>query len=219
MKLDETTITILKNFQTINPSIQIDEGNVILTKSPTGTIGAMATVQNDFPRTFAIYELKRFLSVANMFKDGEIEFDETFLTFRDGKKSLRYTYCDPVTIMIPKKRPEKFAPETVFFEFTLTAEMLKEALAGMNVLGHEGIVIKGKDGKLVITTSSQTNADSFALDIGETDKDFAFILESQKLNMIPKDYLVSLSRKRFLHLDSDDLQYWIAAHKSSYVNE
>lgn len=218
MQLDETTLTILKNFQTINSAIQIKEGNVITTKSTVGNVLARAVVHVEFPKTFCIYELKRFLSVISTFKNAEIEFSDSYLTFVEGNKRLRYTYCDPEMIVVPMKEPGSFPAQDVFFEFTLTADMLKEALVGMSVLGHDGVVFKGVDGKLMITTASEVNADSFMMEIGETDETFNFIFEASKLNIIPKDYKVTLSRKRHMHLETDNLAYWISANKNSTVD-
>lgn len=217
MKLDETTITVLKNFQLINPSIQFNAGNVITTAAPTYNMLARAVVPVEFPRSFCVLELRRFLSVLGMLKEAELEFDETFLTFVEGKTRLRYSYCEPKAIVVPKKEPKKFPEDDLFFEFTLTSNVLKETIMGMNVLGHKAITISGDGERLSINSRSETNADRFAIDIGETDKTFSFIFEDSKLNFLQKDYTVSLSKRKYMYMEAEGIEYWVAAHKDSML--
>ena len=48
MKLTPNTITILKNFSSINPSIYIREGNTIRTIAVSGNIAAVAEIEEEF---------------------------------------------------------------------------------------------------------------------------------------------------------------------------
>ena len=210
MKISKETLTILKNFQLINPSIYIEEGNTILTKSPASTVIGKALVSDAFPKSFAIYELARFLSVASMMKEAEIHFDDLFLTFNEGNKKIRYGYCDPEVIVYPLKKPVKFPKDEIYGEFFLSSLMLKETLSAMNVLGHEGIVIRGEDGLLKLTSYSTSSNDLFSMEIGEIDKTFSLIIEASKLNLIQKDYDVTISKKKFVRLSSENLEYYIA---------
>ena len=219
MKLDEHTLTVLKNFQGINQSIRIDAGNVITTSSPSKTFLGRAKLEVQFPKTFAIYNVKTFLSIALMFKDAEIEFHDNYLNFVDGKKKIRFTFCDISTIVYPERPLSRFPEDEVFLEFTLTSDMLKEVHTVISVLGHDGIILKGEKGKLLLTTSSDSNQSEFVREIGETDRTFGFIFESTKLNFIPQDYKVSLAKKLKMHLESDTIEYWVAGHAKSKFSE
>lgn len=219
MKLDESTTEILKNFQTINNSIQISEGDTTITMASSETVLARAKFPIQFPMTFCIHDMARFLSVAKMFKEGEIDFSDSYLTFRDGKKKVRYSFCDPDVITLPKKPPAMFPKQDQFFQFTLTASMIDEALSGMNVLKHSAIAIIGDGDTLSIETVTNVNSDKFSMDIGETNHTFKFIFEASKLNFLPRDYTVTLSRKRHMHLQSDGLEYWVAGGKDSTITE
>jgi len=95
MKLSENTISVLKNFATINPSVLIKQGNTIATISPQRTILARATVEEEFPQQFAIYELAKFLGVLSLFKEPELEFGPQQVMITSGKQSVNYTYADP----------------------------------------------------------------------------------------------------------------------------
>ena len=60
MKLSEKTFTLLKNFATINNSVLVKQGSKLRTISIAKNILAEATVNEEFPRDFAIYELNQF---------------------------------------------------------------------------------------------------------------------------------------------------------------
>ena len=54
MKLSNETVTVLKNFSTINQNLVIKPGNSINTMSAMKNIVAKAIVTEDFPQAFAI---------------------------------------------------------------------------------------------------------------------------------------------------------------------
>ena len=62
MKLSNETVSVLKNFSTINQNLVIKGGNKIATMSAMKNIVAKAEVLEDFPQEFAIYDLNEFLS-------------------------------------------------------------------------------------------------------------------------------------------------------------
>ena len=62
MKLSEKTFTLLKNFATINNSVLVKQGSKLRTISIAKNILAEATVNEEFPRDFAIYDLNQFLN-------------------------------------------------------------------------------------------------------------------------------------------------------------
>ena len=76
MKLSESTVEVLKNFSTINPSLVFKEGNLLRTVSPQKNILASSVVAESFPSDFAIYELNQFLGLNSLFDNGSIAFGE-----------------------------------------------------------------------------------------------------------------------------------------------
>jgi hypothetical protein len=68
MKVSERTTNLLKNYANINQSIEFREGNVLKTVSPLNTILASVETEEEFPRTFPIYELNRFLGTLLLFQ-------------------------------------------------------------------------------------------------------------------------------------------------------
>ena len=67
MKLSNETVTVLKNFSTINQNLVIKEGTELTTMSALKNIVARATVKDTFPQEVAIYDLNEFLSALSLF--------------------------------------------------------------------------------------------------------------------------------------------------------
>ena len=66
MKLSKETITILKNFATINSGIYFKQGSTISTVSPQKNILADAEISENIPKSFGIYDLNNFLSAISI---------------------------------------------------------------------------------------------------------------------------------------------------------
>ena len=62
MKLSDSTLTVLKNFEWIQNSILVKEGNQLRTISVAKIILADADIPEDFPRDVAIYDLNQVLN-------------------------------------------------------------------------------------------------------------------------------------------------------------
>ena len=89
MKLSDKTLVILKNFAGINNSILVKRGDNLRTISLAKNILAEASINEEFPRDFAIYDLNQFLNGLGLHQDPELDFKEdSFLSIREGKLSL-----------------------------------------------------------------------------------------------------------------------------------
>jgi hypothetical protein len=67
MKLSTETISVLKNFSTINANLMVKAGSSLSTMSAMKNIVAKADVSEEFPSDFAIYDLNEFLSALSLF--------------------------------------------------------------------------------------------------------------------------------------------------------
>lgn len=215
MKLTTNTVNIFKNFSKINPSILIQEGNVLKTISPSKTIMAKAKVDNDFSRKFAIYNLDRFISTVSLFNDPELKFGDKSVEIFDGNKKSQYTYADESTIT---KAPDKeINLPSVDVRFTLTHDNLKDVEKASGVLSLPEIVIVG-DGTNVFIQAADTknpSGDVYSINIGDTDKTFKAIFKAENIKIIPGDYEVSISSRGISHFSGKDVEYWIAVESSS----
>ena len=86
MKLSSETLAVLKNFVSINASIEFKTGNKLATISPTKTVLAKATIKDTFPQDFCIHDLNQFLSVHSLDKDCDKEAIRLLNNGGDWKK-------------------------------------------------------------------------------------------------------------------------------------
>lgn len=216
MKLSENTINILKNYASINPMILVKEGNVLTTVSPARSILAKATVEESFPRQFAIYELPRFLGVLSLFSEPEIEFGEKQLRIVSGRQSVNYTYADPSTIIAPPERQIVFPGAEV--EFTVTQQDLQKIVRATGVLQLKSVVVIGNGSTITVAAASAKNptADSFAIEVGETDKQFEIFYSTENIiKLISAEYNVKISKEGLTQFNSTNVEYFMASEAGS----
>ena len=105
MKLSESTLSLLKNFSTINQSILFKQGNRLRTISVMKNILAEATIGEDLPKDFGIYDLNQFLNGLALHNNPELDFeDESYVIIKEGRSRSKYFFADPNVIITP---PEK----------------------------------------------------------------------------------------------------------------
>ena len=101
MKLSEKTLSVLKNFSSINQSIFIKSGDKLRTISLMKNILAEATVPEDFPKDFGIYDLSQFLVGLTLHDNPVLDFtNDSFVYIKDGSSSrVKYFFSDPAVIV------------------------------------------------------------------------------------------------------------------------
>ena len=219
MKLSERTITLIKNFSSINQSMLFRKGSMLRTVDKDKTVMAEAEIKECFDRDFAIYDLNKFLGVLSLFNDPEIEHEDSCCVIEDQKQTLRYVYGDPGSFMNPGDKPIVFPSTDIIFD--LSATDLKQVQRAGDVLQLPEIVVRG-DGKDITIGNCNTKnptADQFSIRIGETDKRFEAIFKSSRLRMLPGDYKVSLTDKKFSKFEADGLKYYVALEATSTFNK
>lgn len=226
MKISGETLSILKNFATINSGILFKEGNVISTVSPQKNILADAVVAETFPQTFGIYDLNNFLSVMSLFKDGaELEFDSKHVFIRGlaGRSKIKYRFTEPSMIVsAPDTRPKL---PTTDVQFKLTDEDFNWILRSANVLGSPNIAIESDGSEVNITTFDITNdsahTNSVSLSNVETNgSEYKLIFKTENLKMLPGTYNVEISSKGIAKFigESNNITYYVTLETSSTYN-
>lgn len=223
MQINQRTLQLIKNFSTINPSIQFKKGNVMRTVSPNKTIMASAKVDQEFPVDFAIYDLSKFLSVLSLFKKPNLDFEEKQVRISAGNEKIYFTYADPETIKYATPKKEIKLPH-VDVAFTVTPEMLASVSKATSVLGVPDIAIVGEEGKIMLRAfdSDHKTSDFYSFEIGETDKYFKAIFKAEYLKLIPQTYNVQICKTEDTALSQfsgDGINYWIAIELNSTFEE
>jgi hypothetical protein len=222
------TLSILKNFASIRNSILVDKGNVLTTLSPGNNILGEATVSENFPVSFAIWDLNQFIGVISLFSDSVLEWNEKSVTIV-GKGSsgntnrIIYLYADPEVIRLTNKKI-KNSPNPIL-EFDITQKQFEEIhiASKMMQLPHVCVEPLGDSpGAGICINALDKNNDStniFSLEISpssvtslDVTGEFSFVFDRDNLKMLPGDYRVSITDKmiaKFTH-SKYNLFYWIA---------
>ena len=218
MKLSKSTLDILKNFSNINQSICFKEGNELSTLSIQKNILSRAVVTEEFPRSFAIYDLSEFLSGLTLFEDPEFNFDnDNYVIVRDRRNTSRYFFADPSTIVQPPENKVELPSKDVCF--TVPWSDISNIIKAAAIYQIEDLAVVG-DGtsvKLVVRDKKNDTSNSYAVKVGETDRQFCFNFKVENLKLLPGDYEVTISKQNAsLFRDANrDLEYLIALEPDS----
>jgi hypothetical protein len=219
MKLNENTVNVLKNFSTINQSILVKPGNVIRTVMSGKSVLAKATLDQEFPSQFAIYDISRFLGVVSQFDDPELEFKEKHVVVRQGSETCDYTFSDPSLFLAPPERDIVVNDYKV--NFNLPQVHLTKITRALGVLGLPELAITGKGGKIFLQAIDVkgTSADVFSIEVGTTDIEFRTVFKSENIKVMNGDYDVSISPRGLAHFKGKNIEYWIAVEATSTYQE
>jgi len=213
MKLSDKTISVLKNFSSINQSILFKEGSKLRTISVMKNILAEATVTEEFMKDFGIYDLNQFLNGLSLHKNPELDFaNDGYVMIREGKMRSKYFFADPNAIITPPEKEINLPSEDVIFQ--LSTEQLDKLLKAAAVYQLPDLSAVGEDGvvKLVVRDKKNDTSNTFAIIVGETDKEFVFNFKVENIKVLPGTYEVSISQKLLSRFTSQnhDLTYYIA---------
>lgn len=218
MKFSENTISILKNFSGINQSLLFKQGNIIKTISVMKNILAEATIEEELPKDFGIYDLNQFLNGISLHKSAELDFDnEGYVVIREGKSRSKYFFSDPSVIVTPPDKSISLPSEDVCFVLDTKEldKLLKAAavyqLPDLSAVGEAGVV------KLVVRDKKNDTSNDFSIIVGETDSEFTFNFKVENIKILPGTYEVVISQKllsRFKNTGTD-ITYYIALEPDS----
>ena len=218
MKLSDKTLTLLKNFSSINQSIMFKQGSSLRTISVMKNILAEANIQEDIPKDFGIYDLNQFLNGLALHKDPELDFDnEGYAVIREGKMRSKYFFAEPSVIVSPPDKDIDLPTEDVCFVLNTQQldKLLKAAsvyqLPDLSAIGEAGVI------KLVVRDKKNDTSNDFSIVVGETNSDFVFNFKVENIKIIPGTYDVVVSQKLLSRFTSQnyDLTYYIALEPDS----
>ena len=102
MKLSESTLSVLKNFSTINQSILFKQGRRLRTISVMKNILAEVTIDEELPKDFGIYDLNQFLNGMGLHQSPELDFaNDSYVVIKEGKMRTKYFFADANVIITP----------------------------------------------------------------------------------------------------------------------
>jgi len=219
MKLSNETVSVLKNFSTINQNLVIKGGHKIATMSAMKNIVAKAEVLEEFPQEFAIYDLNEFLSAISLFSKPELEFENDFvmITEEGTSKSLKYWYSDPSVVTTPTK--DITMPECEV-KFNLSSDTLAMVTKAAAVIGAPDMALES--GSLKVTDKKNATANNYALDldVNSESENYKFWFKVENLKLIQGSYDVQVSSKNISHFKNStgNVEYFIALEPESAYN-
>ena len=222
MKLSDSTLAVLKNFAGINNSILVKKGTQLRTISVAKNILAEAEIPEDFPRDVAIYDLNQFLNGLSLHQDPNLDFTEdSHITIKEGRRRVKYFYADPQVIIAPPEKEINLPTQEVCFQLESTSldKLVKAAavyqLPDLSVIGENGEIT------MVVRDKKNDTSNEYAVNVGETDKQFEFNFKMENIKIIPGAYDVVISSKLLSEFTNTqyNLKYFIALEPDSTYNE
>ena len=218
MKLSDSTLTLLKNFSNINQSILFKQGKSLRTISVMKNILAEATINEELPKDFGIYDLNQFLNGLSLHNNPELDFEnDNFVVIKEGRSRSKYFFADPNVIVKPPEKSIELPTEDVSFE--LKTEQLDKLLKAAGIYQLPDLAVIGGDGvvKVLVRDKKNDASNDFAITVGETDATFSFNFKVENIKILPGTYNVVVSQKllsRFTN-KNQDLVYFIALEPDS----
>ena len=179
---------------------------------------AEATIEEDLPTDFGIYDLNQFLNGLGLHQNPDLDFqNEGHVVIKEGKSRTKYFFADPQVIVTPPDKEITLTSEDVSFELSTSHldKLLKAAaiyqLTDLAVVGSDGVV------KIVVRDKKNDTSNDFAITVGETNDTFSFNFKVENIKILPGTYDVVVSQKllsRFTCRDYD-LTYYIALEPDS----
>lgn len=215
MKFSQRTLQLLRNFSTIEESIMFRPGNLIATMSKGKSILAIAKIDTNIEKPFAISELGNFLSALSMFNEPELTQEDNWLTISEDSSKMNYVYSEPDCVIVATDKAVNLP--SIDVEFEMKADVLTRLTKALSIIDAPMIAIRGDKEKIYLETIDPKNPTKsvYSVEVGETDKTFRMIIAATNIKLITGDYTVELCSRGFSHFKGVDIDYWIAMEANS----
>jgi hypothetical protein len=223
MKLSDNTLAVLKNFGTINSGIFFKKGKTVKTVSSHKNILAQATIPDEIPADFGIYDLNEFLSVVSLYKDDldlQLENKDLVLSGKKGRSFTKYRTCDSTMVVAPPEKELQMPDAEITVE--LTAEDFKWILDAANVLSSPQIAIQSDGKNVSINTLDPSNdsahTQSLDLDVEGNGNKYRMLFKTENIQkLLSGAYDLKISSKGISHFKNKKfpIEYWVTTEVGS----
>lgn len=223
MKISNETLVILKNFASINSSMVFKPGDSISTISGGRNIFAKATIKENIPNQFAVYELNSLLAILTLMENQEVLFGDKSLTVKSDRGEFEYFYT---SLDIIKAPPDTEFEHLDVYKFKLTAEDIQMIMKAAAITNAPNISITNKSQQVSLTVGDRKNdtSNSFRKTLGTAFDSFDVYIAVENLRVIPDAYEVSVAKTAngkgkflFFKHETKQIKYWIAAEPGSVL--
>lgn len=194
MKISQNTISLLQSFSGINSNLLVRPGNKLITRSATGSAQARATVEEDFPVQFAIYDLNQLLGLIGVSTDPDIEFGEKSMLIKSTNGGeIEYFYADSSLVNAPPDNEVTLEPA---FTFTLSNNDIQVIQKTSAIVSATMLTVEASKGKvwLKINDPKNTTSNSYKKELGACDVSFSMKMTIDNFRPIVADtYTVQIA--------------------------
>lgn len=222
--ISQETLSILKNFSQLNSNLLVRPGNVINTVTGAKNVMAQATVQEDFPVEFGIWDLNKFLGTLSLFDSPTCVFGEKSVKISgEGGRAVTYYYSEPSLLTTINKQVQM--PETVI-HLSLTQSVFADLQRAASVLQLPDLSFTSMDGEnilAVVRDKKDPTSNDYSVAVGDVLGDtpnFEFNFKIDNLKLLPGDYDVEICESVVSSFTNSniDVKYWIALETDSTFN-
>jgi hypothetical protein len=215
----KNTLTILKNFSSLNSNLLVKPGNVIKTITPSKNGMAVASVEENFDVEFGIWDLNKFLGVVSLFNNPTFTFGEKSVKIKNGGDSVvNYFYSEPRLLSVPTKDVNM---PSVNVSTTLTEKQFSELQKAASVMQLPDLSFKSENSSIVAVVSdiSDPTSNSYKVVLQESwdGPDFVFNFKMENIKILTGDYSINFAKNvvaEFVH-KTIALKYWFAMESST----
>lgn len=219
MQLTPKTLDLLKNFSEINTGIFIKTGSHLqTTEQASRSMAAYATVTEEFPQDFGIYDLSQLLSIIGLSKvNPEIDFAKNHMTIQhlSGRSQFKYRFCSEDMLTVPGDEIPKLSNQDI--KFKLDEADYQWVLTTKKVLQSPNIAVVSNGKKVFLKTFDAKNdsqpEQSLEIAAEANGDKYVMTFDAEFFNkLISGSYDVSISKDGISHFKSTDmdLEYFIA---------
>jgi hypothetical protein len=217
MQLSKETLSLIRNFSSINGSLMIKSGNKLSTISEGKNVMAEAVIEETFPKDFAIYDLNEFMNVVSLFPSTDLDFSEKYVIVSEGGDSRIKYFAAGEGIVKPAPSTIKFPNPEISFE--LSGSQLAMIQKVSSALKTSDVSVVGDGSKMRVVVADKKNDTSNAYDtvVGSTDQEFKANFKIENIKVLPGDYEVAISKKKISRFKNKgcELTYYIAIESDS----
>ena len=183
----KNTLSILKNFSSLNSNLLVKPGNVIKTITPSKNGMAVATVEETFDTEFGIWDLNKFLGVISLFNSPNFSFGEKSVKIKNGGSSVvNYYYSEPRLLTVPTKDVNMPA---VNVGINLSEKQFSELQKAASVMQLPDLSFTVDDTDIVAMVSDlsdpTTNTYKVVVDENWNGPDFMFNFKMENIRILP----------------------------------
>lgn len=220
--ISKNTLSILKNFESLNSNILVKPGNVLRTKNISGTGFAEAIVDEQFTTEFGIWNLHQFLGVISCCVNPTFDFEENQVNIQSQNGSVfTYIFSEPSLLTVPTRQPK--VPENPTATARIAEDVWGQITRAASVMEVDDIsFVSTADGLTAIVTDlSDPTSHKYSIDLGGSCNDHTFEVNFKisNLKILTGNYKIMLVEAKMIVFQHEgvNLTYWFGSESATSI--